>query len=68
MIKNRVQKTFWEAYQKSIASLFSKDFLNEETAYELNKIEEMEDKLSRDDLIYKIGEALENKMMHLNNK
>ena len=41
--------------KKKIASLFSKDFLNEEGTYELNKIVEMENKLNRDDLIYKTG-------------
>ena len=38
-----------------IASLFSKDFLTEEAKYELNKIVEMENKLNRNDLIYKTG-------------
>ena len=32
-----------------------KDFLNEEATYELNKIVKMENKLNRDDLIYKTG-------------
>ena len=35
--------------------MFSKDFLNEETTYELNKIVEKENKLNRYDLIYKTG-------------
>ena len=35
--------------------MFSKDSLNEETPYELNKIVEMEDKLNKDHLIYKTG-------------
>ena len=33
--------------------MFSKDFLIEEASYELNKIVEIENKLNRDDLIYK---------------
>ena len=35
--------------------MFSKDFLNKEALYELNKIVEIENKLNRDDLIYKTG-------------
>ena len=41
--------------QKSIASLFSEDFLNEEATYELYKNAEKENKLSRNDVIYKKG-------------
>ena len=41
--------------KKSIASLFSKDLLNEEATYELNKVVETENKLNKDDLIYKTG-------------
>ena len=47
--------------QKSIASLFSKDFLNEEATYELYKNVEKENKLSRNDLIYKTGNKKNNK-------
>ena len=36
------------------------NFLNEKATYELNKIEEMENKLYRNDLIHKTG----NKKMH----
>ena len=61
----------------------SKDFLNEEATYEMNKIAEMENKLKRDDLINNtsnrkkikdmIFKSLKQKereiyMMHLNNK
>ena len=35
--------------------MFSKDFLNKEALYELNKIVEIENKLNRDDLIYETG-------------
>ena len=35
--------------------MFSKHFLNEEATYELNKIEEMENKLNIANLIYKAG-------------
>ena len=45
--------TFFDTNQKSIASLFSKKFLNEEARHELIKIVEIENKLNRDDLIYK---------------
>ena len=41
--------------------MFSKDFLNEEAIYELNKIVEMENKLNRDDLIYKTGNSKKDK-------
>ena len=41
--------------------MFSKDFLNEEATYGLNKIAEMEYKLNRDDLIYKTGNGKKNK-------
>ena len=46
---------FSDTGQKSIASLFSKDFLNEEATYELNEIVEMENRLNRDNLIYETG-------------
>ena len=52
-IESRVKKKVLDANQKSIASLISKDFLNEEATYELSKIVEIENKLNRDDLIYK---------------
>ena len=55
------QKRFLEADQKSIASLFLKDFLNEEATYELKKIVEMENKLYRDDLIYNAGNKKKDK-------
>ena len=35
--------------------MFLKDFLNKEATYELNKIVEKENKLNRNDLIYKTG-------------
>ena len=41
--------------------MFLKDFLNEEATYELNKIVEMENKLNRDNLIYKTGNMKKNK-------
>ena len=52
---NRAEKTFLDTDQTSIVSLFSKDNLNEEPTYELNKIVEMENKLDRNDFIYKTG-------------
>ena len=61
MIENIVEKKFLETHQKSIASLFSNDFLNKEATYELNKIVEMENKLNRDDLIYKTGNKKKDK-------
>ena len=79
-IESRVKKKVLDANQKSIASLISKDFLNEEATYELTKIVEIENKLNRDDLIYKTGNKKKEKiirkfirkiyyyMMHLNQK
>ena len=52
---NGAEKTFLDTDQTSIVSLFSKDNLNEEPTYELNKIVEMENKLDRNDFIYKTG-------------
>ena len=51
--KKNVFVLFFDTNQKSIASLFSKNSLNEEARYELIKIVEIENKLNRDDLIYK---------------
>ena len=77
-IESRVKKKVLDANQKSIASLISKDFLNEEATYELSKIVEIENKLNRDDLIYKTDNKKKEKiirkfirkiyyyMMHLN--
>ena len=41
--------------------MFSKDFLNEEAKYEVNKDVEMENKLDRNDLIYKTGNKTKDK-------
>ena len=54
-LENIVEKKYLDTDQKSIPSLFSKDFLNEEATYELNEIVEMKNKINRDDLIYKTG-------------
>ena len=63
-LENRVKrKSFLDRDQKSIASLFSKNFQNEEATYELNKIVEMENKLNRDYLIYKTGDKEKDKNM-----
>ena len=40
-IKNRVEERFLDTDKTSNASLFSKDFLNEEATYGLNKIVEI---------------------------
>ena len=54
LFKNKQQQQKTESTnKKSIASLFSKNVLNEEPTYELKKIVEMENKLNRDDLIFK---------------
>ena len=51
--------------QKSIASLFSKDFLNEGATYELNKSVKMKKKQNRDNLIYKTGNKKKSKSYDL---
>ena len=56
-----VEKKFSDTDGTSIASLFSKDFLNKEATYELNKIVEKENKLNRNDLIYKTGNKKKDK-------
>ena len=48
-------KNFLDTNWKSNASLISKDFLNEEATYELNKIVEIKSERYRDYLIYKTG-------------
>ena len=53
MIEYRVEKKFLDTDQKFVASLFSKDFLNEEAT--------LENKLNRDDLIYKTGNEKKDK-------
>ena len=45
------KKIFLDTNQKSVASLFSKDFLNEKPKYKLNEIVKMENKFDRHDLI-----------------
>ena len=52
-MKSDFFKNFLDTDQKSIASLLSKEFLNEEATPELNKILEMENKLNRNNLINK---------------
>ena len=52
MIEKRVKKRGFRHRSKlSRFFVFSKDFVNDESTYELNKIVEMENKLKRDDLI-----------------
>ena len=50
-LANRAEKNFFDTNQKSVASLFSKDFLNEKPKYKLNEIVKMENKFDRHDLI-----------------
>ena len=66
-LKNIVEKKYLDTDQKSIASLFSKDFLNEEATYELNKIVKMKNKINRDDLIYKTGNKKNDKVYDFQN-
>ena len=54
-IKNRIKRQILDTEQKPITDLFSKGLLSEEVIYELNKTKEIEQKLDRDDLIYKTG-------------
>ena len=64
-------KNYLDIDKISIASLFSKDFRNEEATYELHKIVELGNKVNRDGLIYKTSNKLKNtqnqnkQVMHL---
>ena len=64
-------KNYLDIDQISITSLLSKDFRNEEVKYELHKIVELENKVNRDELIYKTSNKLKNpqnqnkQVMHL---
>ena len=51
-IENRAVKQLLETGQKLFTHFFSKDFFSEEASYELNKIEQEN---NRDDIIYKTG-------------
>ena len=57
-IEGRVKKQILGTDQKSVTNFFSKDFLNEETIYEMNKIKEGEQEINRSDLFYKIGDKI----------
>ena len=57
-IEGRVKKQILDTDQKSVTNFFSKDFLNEETIYEMNKIKEGEQEINRSDLFYKIGDKI----------
>ena len=62
LLKNKQQWYKTESInKKSIASLFSKNVLNEEPTYELNKTLEMESKFNRDDLILKTSNKKKDK-------
>ena len=52
---------FSDRYQNHSSLCFSKDFLNEEATYKLNRMVEMENKLDRNDLTYKTGNKRKNK-------
>ena len=60
-LENRVEKNFLNTDQKSITSFFSKEFLNKEATCKLNKIAEMENRLNRNDLIYKTSNRKKDK-------
>ena len=60
-LENRVENFFLITFQKSMASLSSKNFLNKESTYETNKIVEMENKLDRNGLIHNAGNKKKNK-------
>ena len=48
-----------------MASLFSKNFLNEEATYELIKVVEIENKFDKNDLIYNTGSKKKDKTYDL---
>ena len=55
VIKERSEKQVLNTNQKLIRDLFSKDFLAAEATDALNKFTNIEGKITKDDLIYKIG-------------
>ena len=61
MIKERSEKIILNTDQKLMRDLFSKDFLTAEATDELNKFTKVEGKITKDDLIYKIGNKKNNK-------
>ena len=61
VIEKNTERQLLDPDQKSIAGLFSKDFLSEEAVYELSKNKELEQKSSRDYLIYKPGNKKKDK-------
>ena len=64
-MKSDFQKKFLDIDQESIASLLSKEFLNEDVTPELNKIAEMENKLNRSNLINKTENKKKDKIFDL---
>ena len=64
-MKSDFLKIFLDTDEKSIASLLSKELLNEEATPELNKILEMENKLKRNNLINKTGNKKKDKIFDL---
>ena len=60
-IENRVKEQFLDTDYKSIDSLFSKDSLNEEAKYELNKTLEIENKNNRVNLIFEASNKKKDK-------
>ena len=55
MTKERSENQILNTDQQLIRDLFSKDFLAAEATDELNKFTKIEGKITKDDLIYKIG-------------
>ena len=66
-LENRVEKNFFRHRSKSVAPLFSKDFLYGEAICELSKIVEMENKFDRNNLIYKTGNNKKDKTFDFQN-
>ena len=51
--ENRLAKQILDTYQNSITNLFANNFTSDGAKYELNEIKMIEEKINRDDLIYK---------------
>ena len=51
--ENRLAKQILATYQNSITNLFANNFTSDGAIYELNEIKMIEEKINRDDLIYK---------------
>ena len=60
-IGNSARKQILDRDEKSLTNFFSKHFSSEKAIYELNRIKEIEQKINKDDLVYKAGDKEKDK-------